>query len=264
MDDSRSLRGGTKMSAGQNRPLEKAIYANYTLTDGAVADIDLSRYVRSCGEQAIFSPDELYWIAERLDRLDTLQLDNKELHHRLENFVPLVLSVIKLTEESSTTVAEFREALEGRLRAIANAEATTRKGAQHCSLEELVRLELAPYCRSNQFDLIGPPLGLPSKIAHSFSIIIHELTTNAVKHGALSCPTGRVLVRWDVVSSNGAHASLSLEWLERDGPRVAGGSKRGFGTTILCDEGKAITGGTATLVLAPEGLEYALITGLEG
>lgn len=202
-------------------------------------------------------------VEDLIDQFYFLSLDNKELRHRIENFVPLVLAVIKLTAESSTTVAELCDALEGRLRAIANADVSTRTGVDHCSLEELVRLELAPYCRSNQFDLIGPTVGLRSGLAQSFSIIIHELTTNAVKHGALSCPTGKVLVRWSIQPIDSTRASLCLQWLERNGPQATGSCKRGFGTSILCDDGKAITGGTSTLGLSPEGLEYVLTTALD-
>ena len=198
-----------------------------------------------------------------IDKFYFLNLNNKELRHRLDNFVPLVLSIIKLTAESSATVTELCEALEGRLRAIANADVSTRKGVDHCSLEELVRLELSPYCRSNQFDLIGPSVGIRSELAQSFSIIIHELTTNAVKYGALSCPAGRVLVRWSVQPIDRTRASLCLQCLERNGPQATGSCKRGFGTSILCDNGKAITGGTSTLGLSPEGLEYVLTTTLE-
>jgi two-component sensor histidine kinase len=212
------------------------------------------------GELTSSSPDS---VEDLIDKFYFLSLDNKELRHRLDNFVPLVLSVIKLTAESSTTVSELCDALEGRLRAIANADVSTRKGVDHCSLEELVRLELSPYCRSNQFDVIGPSVGLRSGLAQSFSIIIHELTTNAVKHGALSCPTGKVLVRWSIQPIDGTHASLCLEWLERNGPQATGSCKRGFGTSILCDDGKAITGGTSTLGLSPEGLEYVLTTALD-
>ena len=202
-------------------------------------------------------------VEDIFDKFYFLSLDKKELRHRLDNFVPLVLSVIKLTAESSTTVTELCDALEGRLRAIANADVSTRKGVDHCSLEELVRLELSPYCRSNQFDVIGPTVGLRSGLAQSFSIIIHELTTNAVKHGALSCPTGKVLVRWSIQPIDSTRASLCLQWLERDGPQATGSCKRGFGTSILCDDGKAITGGTSTLGLSPEGLEYVLTTALD-
>ena len=202
-------------------------------------------------------------VEDLINQFYFLSLDNKEIQHRLDNFVPLVLSIIKLTAESSATVTELCDALEGRLRAIANADVSTRKGVDHCSLEELVRLELSPYCRSNQFDLIGPSVGLRSGLAQSFSIIIHELTTNAVKYGALSCPEGKVLVRWSIQPIDSTHASLCLEWLERNGPQATGSCKRGFGTSILCDDGKAITGGTSTLGLSPEGLEYVLTTALD-
>lgn len=222
----------------------------------------LYQLISSCNGELI-NPCMPGSVEDIFDKFYFLSLDNKELRHRLDNFVPLVLSVIKLTAESSSTVTELCDALEGRLRAIANADVSTRKGVDHCSLEELVRLELSPYCRSNQFDVIGPTVGLRSGLAQSFSIIIHELTTNAVKHGALSCPTGKVLVRWSIQPIDRTRASLCLEWLERNGPQATGSCKRGFGTSILCDDGKAITGGTSTLGLSPEGLEYVLTTALD-
>jgi two-component sensor histidine kinase len=200
----------------------------------------------------------------RHGRLKELEFVNKELRHRLQNFIPLVMSMMKLTAERSQTLADFRDALEGRLRAIANVEAMRRTGLDRCSLEDLVRIELTPYARIDQFDVGGPWLGLRTDIAQSMSMIIHELTTNAVKHGGLSCPSGSVIVRWSVERCDLSHATLCFSWIERGGPPAAAQfSKRGFGTTILCDEGKAITGGTSKLKLSPDGLLYLLTTRFE-
>lgn len=264
-----SQHGDAKLNMSQKQAPERALGkaisfdAGDMLADELIDGPRVWRQVEMRTGGDLSGSDDLHPIAEWLERLEILELDNRELRHRLENFVPLVLSVIKLTAESSATVPEFRDALEGRLRAIANADAATRKGGDHCALEELLRLELSPYCRPSQFDLTGPSFGLPSEVAQSFSIIIHELTTNAVKHGALSCLAGRVTVRWWIESIDGTRASLRLEWLERGGPRATAGCKRGFGTTILCDDGKAITGGPSTLELSPEGLKYVLTTDLE-
>ena len=196
------------------------------------------------------------------ERIASLELDNEELRHRLENFVPLVLSVIRMTAESSATVTSFRDALEGRLRAIANASSSSPKSGQGSSLDEIIRLELAPYCRANQYELNGPALRLPIEAAQSISMIVHELTTNAVKHGALSCRAGRVSVRWRIKSIGATGTKLCLIWLERNGPGAKETCRRGFGTKILCDDGVAITGGRSTLLIRQEGLKYMLTTPL--
>ena len=61
---------------------------------------------------------------------------------------------------------------------------------------------------------------------------LHELTTNAAKHGALSVPEGRIAIRWDIEQTPAARM-LHLDWTERGGPATAAPTRKGFGSTLL-------------------------------
>ena len=62
--------------------------------------------------------------------------------------------------------------------------------------------------------------------------MLHELVTNAAKHGALSMPGGHVSVNWDL-KPNGDGANLSIVWQERDGPRVKSEVQSSYGTNLI-------------------------------
>jgi two-component sensor histidine kinase len=80
--------------------------------------------------------------------------------------------------------------------------------------------------------LIGPPVELSADLAVPVGMALHELTTNAICHGALSVPGGHVEVRWSVDEVEGVR-KLHLEWRERGGPPVGEPQHQGFGTTLL-------------------------------
>src|SRR4029077_20885663 len=98
----------------------------------------------------------------------------------------------------------------------------------------------------------GPHIFLKPSAAQSFALVIHELATNAAKHGALSSPAGRVDIRWSI-RANGETPRLHFMWQERGGPPVAKPSHKGFGPVLLEHAGVA-TG--PRIDLAPEGLTY--------
>jgi len=102
------------------------------------------------------------------------------------------------------------------------------------------------------FELEGPDLPILPKTAITLALAIHELATNAVKHGALSRPEGRVAIRW---ARTGDHpARLSLLWEERGGPKVAVPARRGFGTRMIERGLAAEFGGAVKIDFRPEGL----------
>jgi two-component sensor histidine kinase len=80
--------------------------------------------------------------------------------------------------------------------------------------------------------LIGPPIELSADLAVPIGMALHELTTNAVRHGALSVPDGYVEVRWDIIADDGGRR-LQLEWKERGGPPASPPTQEGFGSTLL-------------------------------
>jgi two-component sensor histidine kinase len=105
---------------------------------------------------------------------------------------------------------------------------------QTASLREVALNELKPFAESRQprFMLIGPPVELSADLAVPVGMALHELTTNAVRYGALSVPTGYVRVKWTLDEHEGVR-KLHMEWREFGGPQVKEPQHRGFGSTLL-------------------------------
>jgi two-component sensor histidine kinase len=102
----------------------------------------------------------------------------------------------------------------------------------------------------------GPALLLSATACQNFGLGLHELATNAVKHGALSVPGGKVNVRWRV--NNESEPWFQFEWVERGGPSVRASSRKGFGFVILKEVVPTALGGTAMLDMAPDGIRWSL------
>jgi two-component system CheB/CheR fusion protein len=98
---------------------------------------------------------------------------------------------------------------------------------------------------------------LNPKIAQTFALLVHELATNATKHGALSRPAGRVSIQWGVEGA-GKEAAFRFKWKERDGPLVKLPTREGFGRMLL---EKAVAQDFSVrpkVRFAPEGLSYEI------
>jgi len=98
------------------------------------------------------------------------------------------------------------------------------------SLEKIVRSELEAF--PSQAKIEGDEIFLDYQQAQKFSLAVHELTTNALKHGALSAPTGGVRVAWSI-SPNGSGQDLTFRWQEHGGPPVVMPTREGFGSALL-------------------------------
>ncbi len=101
-------------------------------------------------------------------------------------------------------------------------------------MREIALNELKPFAESRQprFVLLGPPVDLSADLAVPVSMALHELTTNAIRYGALSVPNGYVEIRWTVDEVEGGR-KLHLEWREFGGPPVTEPQHQGFGSTLL-------------------------------
>ncbi|GJD66320.1 HWE histidine kinase domain-containing protein [Methylobacterium frigidaeris] len=157
----------------------------------------------------------------------------RELHHRVKNTLATVQAVLNATMRSSVTMVEFSKAFGGRIGSLARTHALiTEDEAQVASFEGLLRAELDPYAEGGRVTLEGPRLKLPSELAVPVSMALHELTTNAVRHGALAHPGGRVVVTWKVEDDSDGHR-LAWTWNEHDGPPPTLPTREGFGTRLL-------------------------------
>ncbi len=159
----------------------------------------------------------------------------RELHHRVRNTLATVQGVMNTTAKSSATIEEFQDAFAGRIASLAKTHAVmTDELEQSVSFLHLLNQELSPYSDDQglRIRLVGPSVDLPSQIAVPLGMAVHELTTNAAKHGALSREEGRVEVYWTLIDADRGPALL-CEWSEQDGPTVVPPSRQGFGSMLL-------------------------------
>jgi hypothetical protein len=133
-----------------------------------------------------------------------------------------------------------------------------RESWRGADLRDLALQELEPHAGAAEFEARGEPVRLGSAAAVSFAMAFHELTTNAVKYGALSRPGGRVAIDWRREGGR-----LLLRWVESGGPPVSPSPPRGFGS-LLIERGLAYElRGEARLEFRPEGVRCLVDAPLE-
>jgi two-component sensor histidine kinase len=128
------------------------------------------------------------------------------------------------------------------------------------SLTELIQRELAPYATPSNVEINGPGIVLRAEAgqAMAMAMVLHELTTNAAKYGALSTRNGRVSIRWDEQPNGHSRSHLVFEWQEIGGPPVEAPGNPSYGMTTIRDLIPYEFGGTVDLVLALDGVRCRL------
>jgi two-component sensor histidine kinase len=172
-----------------------------------------------------------------------------ELEHRGRNTYAVIDAIIQKTFEDQPERASVAS---GRIRAVKYANDLLSQTSTHTVLLKTLLLhEFVPY-GEGRFHAEGPDIELPPDTARHLALVVHELVTNAAKHGALSNPGGRVLLSWKNMGG-----LVSLEWREEGGPVVSPLKKHGFGSRIVTQSLKSVSG-SITPDFAPEGLHCAI------
>lgn len=183
-----------------------------------------------------------------------LRLLVDELNHRVKNTLAIVQGIAQQSFKGTVDPATARRAFEGRLAALSEAHnLLTREHWGAVSMKQIIGDAVAPHGDAARFTIEGPDLPILPKTAISLALAVHELSTNAVKHGALSQPEGQVAIRWTCVERDG-RTRLALIWEERGGPKVTAPTRRGFGTRMIERGLAAELGGAVTIDFRPEGL----------
>ena len=152
---------------------------------------------------------------------------NDELRHRVRNIFAVVQAIADQTGRNSPD--DFQAQFSGRLNALANAQDLLARNAMaSCDLEEIVSRACAPFRANGNFVIAGCGCAVPTESCVPLTLALHELGTNATKHGALSVPEGRVHIDWGVQDTD-----VRIEWRERGGPSVKPPARKGFGTRLL-------------------------------
>lgn len=184
-----------------------------------------------------------------------------ELNHRVKNMLAVVVALARQTMRRSGTMEEFSENYLGRVHALASAYSLLSNASwKTVSLRDVVMEELKPFLENEGKNAVlrGPLVLLPARAALSLGMAIHELTTNAVKYGALSVPEGKVSVIWSVENNEEGGNRLTLEWVEQDGPPVEAPEHRGFGTMLIERGLKQDMRAEVTMDFAREGVRAKL------
>jgi len=218
-------------------------------------DIALNPIVSAEGATSV-----ILWITDNSarERADTAELFVSELAHRARNMFSIISAISRQIARSSSSLSEFQPAFERRLNSLVASYQVFERASWHsASLHDLVNSQVEFVMREGhgQIDIQGPDIGLPPNPAEYLGLAIHELSTNALKHGALSAPEGRVDIRWSV---NEEDESFQFSWSERDGPAFSPPSRSGFGSVILKSIVPAAFGGAAELQATEIGMTWRL------
>ena len=195
-------------------------------------------------------------ITERKRAEDMQRLLLAELDHRVKNTLATVQAIAMQTLNAKMRPAAFVEAFSGRIQALGRAHGLlSRSGWQGADLAMLVNEQLMPdiFESDGRISASGPDIMLEPQAALHLGLVLHELGSNARKHGCLSYPEGRLATEWSV-NENSGHSMLRLRWSESDGPPVAAPQKRGFGTVLIERSLRYALGGEARLDFAPGGV----------
>ena len=157
---------------------------------------------------------------------------NRELQHRVKNTLAVVQGLAVQTFRDIPNVNGALDKLQGRIRALADANEILRDGHwEECRLPALAVRALEPFNARGAITLCGTECSLPEKSCVPLVLALHELATNAVKYGALSIPAGSVQLSWEI--ANEREHELRMQWRERGGPAVCEPTRRGLGSKLL-------------------------------
>ena len=194
-------------------------------------------------------------ITERKRAEERQKLLVAELDHRVKNILAQVAVVAKSTRQGSRSIDEFLQSLDGRIGSMATAHGLLSESQwQGVGLAALVRNQLAPYATDANITISGTDVMLAAAEIQAVAMVLHELVTNAAKHGALSVSDGRVSVSWDRRPNGDAGENLVLVWREAGGPPVTANVPSGYGTTLIRNLVPHELGGTVDLEFPPDGV----------
>ncbi|MCZ7930115.1 sensor histidine kinase [Agrobacterium pusense] len=196
---------------------------------------------------------------DRSQSEERLQLLLHELVHRSKNILTLVQAMIRQLGRENKSIPEFQKEVDHRLRGLGmSIRALAEVQWQGLPIRKLIETHLDVFGTvAERFVLAGDDFMLSPEAAQNFGLVVHELTTNSIKYGALSAPSGKITVRWEPVEKDGRRM-LHLVWTETGGPPAQEPSRKGFGTTVIKRHAEGAFGGNVTTEYRESGFEWAL------
>jgi two-component sensor histidine kinase len=186
-----------------------------------------------------------------------------EMSHRVKNLLAIAAGLTELTSRSAASVEEMTRGLTQRLSSLGRAHDLVRplpgEQGKAALLGDLLAILLSPYEDTGAFSgrirVAVPRMGVGESTATTLAMVVHELATNSVKHGALSDPAGTL-----DVSGKTEEDQVHIIWSETGGPEIVGEPEMaGFGSRMIMRSVAAQLGGTLSYDWQPTGLVATLV-----
>ncbi|HBF31543.1 HWE histidine kinase domain-containing protein [Rhizobium sp.] len=218
-------------------------------------DREVAETVRSVTVEVVLRHNEL--MQEERQKADVRQrILNEELNHRVKNILAVIKSLVGVRTRSEQSLTDYVSALKGRIQALSHAHDQVIRGSGSGQLQELLRAELGPYhSPTTTLEINGPMVVMESRAYAVVALVIHELSTNAAKYGALSRPGGRLELRWSWTEGG----DCEIFWRESGGPDVSAPTRRGFGSALIDRSIPYDLGGKSKITFEPSGLNAYLL-----
>ncbi|WP_374297122.1 GAF domain-containing protein [Sphingomonas sp.] len=207
------------------------------------------------------------WLGTSTDVHELRQLQDRqqllvaELQHRVRNMLSVVRSVFARSIEMGDSPEDGASHFKGRLDALARTQViVTRSASGRVDLENLIRDELLSVGAANapNVRLDGPDVALPASAAESLGLAVHELTTNAIKYGALRCTAATLSIGWDVLVAQDGERTLVLTWVEDGVDDITDAPMQGFGRELIEDALPYRLGAQTRLEFGPRGVRCTI------
>jgi PAS domain S-box-containing protein len=196
-------------------------------------------------------------VTERKEGEAHLRLLLRELTHRSKNLLAVIQAMARQTARHAGSIDGFLRQFGARLQALATShDLLVRESWHGASLDELVRSQLGSFIARGveQVSIEGPAVALKPEAAQNLGLALHELAANAARFGALSVEDGRLSVTWER-----GEGALTLDWRERNGPRVKPRRKRGFGSMVIENNLARALDAQVNLEFEPEGVHCSIV-----
>ena len=208
------------------------------------------------------------WVGSASDIHDMRQLQERqgilvgELQHRTRNLLAVVRSIASQTASTVESLHEFQAAFDRRLGALSRVQGLlSRTEGEAVTVESLLRMELDAVTDDwSRIEVDGPRVLVGDGTLQTLTLVIHELSTNAARHGALSDPQGRIVIHWfrrDDREGDAGH--LVIEWREKFSTRTPDPARpRGFGRQLIEEAIPYQLGASTRFILEETGLHCVL------
>ena len=185
----------------------------------------------------------------------------RETAHRSKNILAVIEAMARQSLAHAVSLEDFGGRFSARLHSLADShDLLTRRDWEGAGLRDLLQSQLGHYLQGDapQIKADGPAIVLTPTAIPYLGLALHELSTNAAKHGALSVPEGRVAVTWELRRRDDGQERLLLKWVESLGPPVVPPARRGFGSEVTKRIVSRALRGDVMLLFEPGGVVWQL------